>query len=228
MLTADSIGKSVGARRILTAASLWARGGRISLLLGRNGAGKSTLLRIASGCLQPDYGNVTLAGQTFHRPRHAIFASLGLFYLPDRSLLHRLARVQEHFEALSLVSTVDRTAEAVSRFQLDKLLTRRPIELSHGEQRRVEMALAWARSPRCLVADEPFRGVAPMDSEQLVSALRDMAMGGTAIILSGHDLETLFRIGDEVVWLTAGTTHVLGRVDDAKTNRQFLKEFLTG
>ena len=94
--------------------------------------------------------------------------------------------------------------------------------------RRVELALAVSTHPRCLIADEPFLGIAPKDAEILHVALRELAESGTAIIVTGHEVDTLLRLADEVFWHTAGTTHALGDPVEARQHHQFGREYLAG
>jgi len=226
VLAADSIGKSFGRRTVLTAASLWARSGRITALLGRNGCGKTTLLRIAAGWLRPDYGLVVFHGRRFLRARLATLARLGLFYLPERSLLHTTRTVRQHLAALARSFPGAPVDEAVAMFHLADLLDRKPPTLSGGERRRAELALALARRPDCLLADEPFRDLAPHDRELVAGSLRGMAARGTAIVATGHEVVELLDVSDEVLWMTAGTTHPLGGPADARANFAFMQEYL--
>jgi ABC-type branched-subunit amino acid transport system ATPase component len=83
-----------------------------------------------------------------------------------------------------------------------------------------------ARKPDCLLADEPLQGLAPLDAELVGQALRSMARCGCAVIASGHEVPALLEVADEVVWQTAGTTHLLGSPDQARSNHQFVREYL--
>lgn len=227
MLTADSIVKAYGRRPVLTAASIWARAGRVTALLGRNGAGKSTLLRIAAGWIRADQGLVIFKGHRFIRPHLAELARLGLFYLPDRSLLCSIRTVRQHFQALRRVFPDAVVEEATAMFRLDAFLESKPPALSYGERRRAEVALAWARRPDCLLADEPFRSLAPHDRDLLARGLREMVARGVAVVVTGHEVAALLDLADEVVWATAGTTHLLGPPTRARANDQFVREYLS-
>ena len=226
VLVADSIGKHFGRRRVLSAASLWARSGTITAVLGRNGAGKSTLIRIAAGWLRPDYGIVMYAGRRAARLRLATLARRGLFYLPDRSLLCAYRTIDQHLEALARAFPGAPVAEARATYRLHDWSHRKPGQLSGGERRRAEAALAWARRPVCLLADEPYRGIAPRDQELLTEGLRAMAERGTAVVVTGHEVPVLLDAADDVVWVTAGTTHALGPPPVARRHFQFAREYL--
>ncbi len=228
MLVADSIGKRYGFRPVLTAVSLWARSGSVTALLGSNGTGKSTLLRITADVLNADYGHVVFKDRHFSTPRLATLARLGLLYLPDRSFLCAWRTVRQHFDALSRAFRLVRAAEAIGRFRLEPVLDKTPTTLSAGERRRAEAALAFARRPDCLLADEPFRGIDPADQELLAAGFRHMATEGVAILVTGHEVAILLDTADDVIWATAGTTHGLGSVPAARSNHQFMREYLGG
>jgi ABC-type multidrug transport system ATPase subunit len=218
LLAAENIEKSFGRRTVLRTAGLWATPGRITAVLGRNGCGKTTLIRIACGMLKPDYGVVIYDGERYTRPRLWRLARSGLFFLPERGLLLQHLTCGEQ-------SRVD---EAVDKLKVVDLLGRRPRSLSGGELRRIEVAMAVARRPRCLVADEPFYGIAPRDAELLSDVFRDLADTGTAIVVTGHEVRYLLDLAHEIIWHTAGTTHSIGCPGRAREHQQFRQEYLKG
>jgi ABC-type lipopolysaccharide export system ATPase subunit len=107
-----------------------------------------------------------------------------------------------------------------------ELLGRRPSALSGGERRRADLAAVLVRRPRCLVADEPYRGIAPLDAELLTSAFRGLAAGGCAVVLTGHDAPTLLAAADHVTWCVSGTTYELGTPAAATAQDRFRREYL--
>ena len=227
LLTADSIGKSFGGRKVLSSAFLWARPGAVTGLVGRNGAGKSTLLKIAAGVLAPDYGVVRFRGESHVRARYHRLAARGLFFLPaERSLLSPSFTVREHLEAAERAAGTPTLEGAVEAMQLAPLLDARPHTLSGGERKRAELALALARAPVCLLADEPFRGIAPVDVERVMQAFRGLAARGCALVVTGHELTFLFQVAHEVIWTTAGTTRVMGTCQEARADWHFRRDFL--
>jgi ABC-type multidrug transport system ATPase subunit len=224
--SADSISKTFGSRRVLKAASIWANEGRITALFGRNGCGKSTLLKIGAGLMAADQGAVHIAGRVFLRPRLPELATSGLFYLPDRNLLARRLTLRQQIRAAEWHFGAVRTAGILERLELSSLLGHKSTELSGGERRRAEIALAWIRSPRCLLADEPFSGIDPADRETIAEVFLELAREGCALVISGHEVPQLLDIADDVVWMTAGTTHGLGAPKAALSNDQFRSEYL--
>jgi ABC-type multidrug transport system ATPase subunit len=223
----ESAVKSYGQCQVLKSASIWARPGRITTLFGRNGSGKSTLLKIGAGVVRADDGAVHLAGTCHLRPRLHVLAVGGLFYLPQRDLLCRRWTVRKHLDAFAWRFGGGEREEAVlNRLGIGKRIGQRADQLSGGERRRAEIALAWIRRPRCLLADEPFAGIAPRDAEVVAGALREMAAGGCAIVVTGHEVRQLLDIADDVVWMVAGTTQGLGSREEALKSDAFRRGYL--
>jgi ABC-type lipopolysaccharide export system ATPase subunit len=228
VLIADSIGRRFRERRVLSAASIAVQPGRVTALLGRNGCGKTTLLRIITGLVRADHGQIIFQGERQARPALHRMAARGLFFIPERDLLGRGRSAGDHWDAMCRRWNCDPAhAEAlVDRFRLVSLFDRPSEHLSTGERRRVEFALAMLRQPACLLADEPFLGIAPRDAEMLVEAIRGLAATGAGVLATGHEVELLLDVCDDVVWLTAGTTHPLGPPDAARANHGFRREYL--
>jgi ABC-type multidrug transport system ATPase subunit len=226
LLVVECIGKRFGSRAVLTAASLRAEPGRVTALLGRNGIGKSTLMKIAAGWMRPDYGTVQFRGQVYQHARLHQLAEAGLFYLPDRALLSPGFSLREHLDSVIRRWGRDDVAEVVRLTGVRAQLEQRPTALSEGELRRAELALALLRGPTCLLADEPYRGLPPYDRETLTTALRHLAQGGCAVVVTGHEIPTLWDVADRVVWCTDGTTYDLGSPAAAAEDWRFRQGYL--
>lgn len=225
-LVADCVSKSFGARRVLSSASLRARAGQVRTLFGRNGEGKSTLLKIAVGVIQPDSGHVRLDGGVLERASLPALAAAGVFYLPDHDLLapaHTLDRQLGLFERR--YARMGRQ-EAARIARVEHLLERKPDSFSGGELRRAELALAICRMPSVLIADEPYRGIAPVDHDQLTRLFRGLASEGCAVVVTGHEVPSLLAAADHVAWCTAGTTYELGSPAQAGAHEAFQRDYL--
>jgi lipopolysaccharide export system ATP-binding protein len=226
VLYADSVAKRYGDRHVLRAATIGVHGGRVTALLGRNGCGKTTLLRVIAGEVRPDGGVVHFAGRAWRRPRLHELARAGLFYLPQRGLLTPWRSLRQHLAAVAWHFRGAAVGQAVERLGMTALLDVPTIELSGGERRRAELAVALARGSACLLADEPFAGLAPVDADAVGSVLRELADGGGAVLATGHEVPSLMGVADEIVWMTAGTTHALGDPAAAAVHDQFRREYL--
>jgi ABC-type lipopolysaccharide export system ATPase subunit len=149
-----------------------------------------------------------------------------LFYLPDRNLLSRRLTIRQQILAAEWHFGNDRTSAIIERLELGPRLDRNAVQLSGGERRRADIALAWICAPRCLLADEPFAGIDPADRELIGQVLLELAREGCALVVSGHEVPHLLETADDVVWMTSGTTHGLGAPEVAVRNDQFQREYL--
>ena len=227
LLEVDGVGVSFWGREVLKAASFSAWGGRITTLMGRNGVGKTTLLRVAVGRVRPQWGRVLFEGAFVGRPNLAHLAKQGLMYSSQESRLTDLFSVRDHVRAFCHVYGGQKLSPLVAEsLRLEGLLDQRPHQLSGGERKRVALGLALIRRPRCLLMDEPFAGVAPVDRPLVARGLLSLKAEGVAVVISGHDVEDLFDVSDEVIWVVAGTTHWLGTPDQASEHHDFRMSYL--
>lgn len=226
LLRVESVAKSFAGRRVLSSASLRAVPGELRVLFGRNGIGKSTLLRIAAGCVAPDGGAVHFGTHAYLQARLPTLAAAGLFYLPDRDLLSAAFTVRQQLMLFQRQFRGGAIDEAAARVGIGASLDQRPDSLSGGELRRAELAAVLVRRPTCLLADEPYRGLAPHDAEVLTSVLRWLATEGVAVLVTGHEVSTLLDAADHITWCTSGTTYELGSPASAVQHNAFQREYL--
>ena len=226
MLVADSISKSFRDRRVLSSARLSASAGQIVGVLGRMGSGKSTLLKICAGINSSDSGWVEVNGERFQRARRSNVARRGLFYLGETDNLAWTLSVRHHFAEIERRFGTRVSDESLELLQVSRLFDRRVHQLSSGEVKRVEMALAFARNPACLLADEIMRNADPIVRDTLGRSMRLLAERGCAVLVSGHEVSYLMPFLDSVTWVTSGTTYDLGSPKSAYANERFASEYL--
>jgi ABC-type multidrug transport system ATPase subunit len=227
LFLADGYGRSFRRKQVLKSASVWVGEGTVTALFGRNGSGKSTLLECALGLRRADYGATHYAGRAWSPARLGTLARHGLFYLPDREFLPRRPRMRTLMEAVERVhGSAEQRPGVLERLGVTGLEHRRAGQLSGGERRRFEWALALLSRPRCVIADEPLAGITPRDQEVVATMLRQLADGGAGILVTGHDVPELFALVDNVIWMTAGTTHGLGSPEEARSHHLFRRDYL--
>ena len=227
ILEADGLGKAFGDTTVLKSAGFSASSGKITALMGRNGAGKTTMLRIAVGLVRADYGRVLYRGRFVPRPSLSRLARSGLMYCQQSSSLTPLFRISDQFSAfMQIYGGHGRYPGIVEQLKLGNLLASRPRSLSGGERQRASLGLALLRRPDCLLLDEPFAGVAPIDVALVVNALLMLREEGTALVITGHDVRDILSVSDEIIWVASGTTHWLGSPDRARRHHQFRREYL--
>lgn len=226
ILVADCVARSFAGRRVLSSASLRAVSGELRVVFGRNGIGKSTLLRIAAGLLAADSGSVHFAGRSYYEAGFARLAADGLFFLPDHDLLssaftlrHQLEMFRDRFDGADVT-------DCAARLGVDDHLDKHPHALSGGELRRAELAAVFVRRPSCLLADEPYRGISPVDHDRLTGAFRELTADGVAVVVTGHEVPTLLDAADHVTWCTSGTTYELGPPAVARGHEAFSRDYL--
>lgn len=211
MLRVDSISKRYGDVVALDRASFEVDKGRIVGFLGRNGAGKTTTMRSIFGLVQPDSGRITYEGAEI---THAVRQRFG--YMPEERGLYPKMKVKEqlvHFGRLSGM-TSDAAGAAADRW-LDHLGLgdrgdAKVEDLSHGNQQRVQLAVAIVHDPEVLILDEPFAGLDPIGVESLSEVLLDFKLAGAAILFSSHQLELVEDLCDDIAIVHRGHVEVTG------------------
>ena len=185
------------------------RAGQVTALLGANGAGKSTLVGMLLGLLAADEGHVDVLGGApgARRVRLQTGAMLQTAGLPERLRVGELlALVRSYYPAPRSM------ADCVALAGLDGLLERRYGQLSGGQQRRVQFALAICGRPRLLCLDEPTTGLDIEARQGIWRAVRELVDGGSAVLLTTHYLEEAEALSDHVAVIAHGRLLAEGSV----------------
>jgi len=127
---------------------------------------------------------------------------------------------------LSLQMNGEVDEAAIQTMRVEPLLELEESRMSGGERRRAELSLVLARRPICLVADEPLAGIASTDMDEISGVIRKLADEGCAVLVTGHDVNALMALADDVTWMVAGTTHWMGAPESARDHHQFRREYL--
>jgi ABC-type sugar transport system ATPase subunit/ribose/xylose/arabinose/galactoside ABC-type transport system permease subunit len=211
----------------LTDVSFEVRPGEVHALLGENGAGKSTLMNIASGALAPDSGSIIFEGEPVDNLTPALSQELGIAMvhqhpavLPDMTVAEniRVAVGLEHLRRR------DSDPTKAMRAVLDDVnffghLEDRVSSLSVARRHLLEIAKAFAVSPRLLILDEPTAPLSQDSVELLFNVVRKFAAGGTAVVYITHRLGEVREIADRVTVLRDGTlrgTSAVREISDAE------------
>ncbi len=191
--------------------------GRVLGMLGGNGAGKSSTLRSIGGVNAHSSGRLTVAGFDMGTPDGADAARALVGYCPDIGGLIAQATPDEHVDLIaSLRGTRGGRAvsdELIERFGLSAVRDRPAGTFSHGMQRRLSVLLAVLTARDVLVLDEPFDGVDPTGVDVTVSAIREAARAGMAVVVSTHLQQLLASASDDIAVLIKGhlAAHDLSR-----------------
>src|SRR5690349_1493800 len=196
MLALRGIARAFGSRRAVAEVSLEVAAGEAVLLVGENGAGKTTLLRIAAGYLDPDAGEVSVAGIAMARERTRAQTQLG--YLPEHAPAPGELTVREHLALRARLKRVARSrggiergvARVVELAGLGDVLRQRIATLSKGFRQRVGLADALLGDPPLVILDEPTSGMDPIQVRQLREHLAAAARE-RAVLVSSHAVADL-------------------------------------
>jgi ABC-type multidrug transport system ATPase subunit len=207
-LAADSIRYRFGRRTVLDAAYVDAVAGAVTALVGVSGSGKTTLFEILAGRRRPRSGTVRWDGAPVLRPSAAALSRLGLVYAPDHAWLSVRLPVRVQLGLAARVWPGGADADHARR-DVEPVLDRLPADLSTGEQRLCELALAATCRPIVLVADEPFRDLEPLQREAVGRQLRRLAGDGVAVLFADHDVALVRQIADRVFAIEQGRTRLV-------------------
>ena len=231
ILEVDGIWKQFGALTACRDVSIDLRPGEIHALIGPNGAGKSTLIKQIAGELAPDRGDIRFNGAPVGHLGPEARARLGLARTFQISSLAMeltvlrnvmLALMGRKGAAFSFVAPVAKDSEG--RLEAMECLERVGLagaadvpvaDLSHGQRRRLEMAMALALKPRAFLLDEPMAGLGADGSAELVELLAGLKQEAP-ILLVEHDMDAVFALADRISVLVYGEIIATG---DAKSIR---------
>lgn len=223
--------------------SLEVRPGEIHALIGPNGAGKTTVIGQICGEIRPDAGRVLFAGADITALSVAQRVRCGL------SRTFQIVQLLEDESALENVAIAVQAAQGHSfRFWADARLDRRRIEaarasllevglpqerwrvrasdLSHGERKQLELAIALARQPRLLLLDEPMAGLGAAESVRMTEVLRAFK-GRIPMLLVEHDMDAVFSLADRVSVLVSGRCIASGLPEAIRTDPAVREAYLT-
>jgi len=218
VLEARNLSISFGGVRAVDGVSFIARRNRITTIIGPNGAGKSTLFNLISGALRPHLGSVFVEGieHTGAPPYRMLAAGVArsfqitnlFFELPVVENLRLAAQVLElQGKALMPIAASGiahtRVAELLARFGLADKAEFSVAQLSHGEQRRLEVAVALACRPKVLMLDEPTQGMSHGDTGETAALIKSLADEVTVLLIE-HDIGLVMSLSDHVIVMHQG------------------------
>lgn len=218
VLEVHGLGVAFGGIRAVDGVSFAAEPNAITTVIGPNGAGKSTLFNLISGLIRPQAGRVMLRGidRTGCPPHLMQRAGLGrsfqitnLFF--ELTVFENLRLAAQRLETAGrLLLPVRRSGLAlarvealIDRFSLASKVGELAGALSHGEQRRLEIAVALAAEPSILLLDEPTQGMSHADTADTATLIRDLARDVT-ILLIEHDIGVVMDISNHIVVMHQG------------------------
>jgi len=208
--------------------------GELVALLGPNGAGKSTLMNTLSGLLRPRAGEIVFAGRPIAGlPAHRIVHE-GVSHVLERRRLFPYLTVRQNvlLGAYNRAARAGRDARLRRVTELFPLIETRAGQLAHtlsgGEQQMVAIARGLMASPRLLMIDEPFLGLAPRIVDQIAEVMTRINRGGVAILFIEQNVERALGIAHRGFVLESGRTVLEGRSADLLRSPEVRRVFLGG
>ena len=214
--------------------------GETHAVIGPNGAGKTTLVSQLSGLVLPDAGTVLFDGRditrlpAYQRAQVGIARSFQITSLfMDMTVQDNVALAVQAHQGHSF--RLWRPAKSDDRLRAPALEPLRVVglheranwtvsELSHGERRQLEMAMALAVEPKLMLLDEPMAGMGPEESAQMVDTLK--SLGDQTILLIEHDMDAVFALADRISVLVYGRIVATGTPEEIRSNDEVRRAYL--
>lgn len=243
ILKLSGINKCFGNVVVAKDISLTVISNQLHALIGPNGAGKTTLIKMISGELKPDQGVVMLLDRKVNHLSEiarvhrgcirsfqvssiigsmTVFENILLAVKQKRSILKMLFR---KFQSNSSESSF--VYQTINQLSLESLGTKVASTLSHGDKRKLELAMALAMGPKILLLDEPFAGLDQAESSKLIELLKSIKKI-MPIFLIEHDMQAVFALADKISVLNEGEIIESGSVEKIRRSKLVQNAYLGG
>jgi branched-chain amino acid transport system ATP-binding protein len=241
MLELINVSVAFGGVRAVDDLSLRLRPNEVLGVIGPNGAGKTTFFNALTGVVQVTNGLIVFDGENIAGMKPREIAQRGVIrtfqitsIFPNLTVSENIA-VAAHakhgiidsvFGSAARAAIKARVDEVTEMLELGPIASRRTDELSYGDQRVVEIALAMASQPKLLLLDEPTAGMSPAETDAIARMVVRLRSTVTIIIIE-HDMEVIAGVADRVCVLNFGHLIADGVLADIRENRQ-VKEIYFG
>lgn len=240
MLSVQKIEKSFGGIQAITNAAFDIPAGKVTALIGPNGAGKTTLFDMIGGFISADSGEILLNGQSIRHLRPDQRAHLGLSRTWQQVRLFANLRILDHLRMIEdhedtkwwrAIWQRDRIDEKTYQATLHEFGIERPVkalasELSYGQRKLLDIALAVKRPHQLLMLDEPVAGVNKVVQEKMENLLLELKAKGETMLLIDHDMEFIRKLADHVIVLDAGAVLTEGAPEIVLKDPRVLEAYL--
>ena len=240
LLEARGLAKRFGGLTAVDGVSLTLEAGRIHAVIGPNGAGKTTLVNLLSGELRPSAGSIRVDGEEIAglSPERVARRGIARSYqrvnlFPEFTAFEncRLAAQAQHSGRLETVLPARGARHLAAEAEQALALVgfddagRITGELSHGEQRQLEIAMTLATAPRVLLLDEPLAGLGAEESRAMADLIARVAPG-RAVLLVEHDMDAVFRVASTLTVMADGKVLASGSPEAIRDNAAVQEAYL--
>jgi branched-chain amino acid transport system ATP-binding protein len=216
--------------------------GDLQSIIGPNGAGKSTFFKLISGEHKPTEGKIVFDGKDITAMSQTAISHLGIAVAYQITNIFPMLTVLENVRvaaqsrqttfnfwsrALSLNEVLDRTLHILKEIGLAEFKDEIAGNLSHGDQKRLEIGIALATNPKLLLLDEPTAGLAPTETRETIELIKKIAQSLT-IILVEHKMKVVMEVSDKITVLHYGKLLAQGSPDEIRQNEKVRKVYLGG
>ncbi|OGY41731.1 MAG: hypothetical protein A2Y82_02525 [Candidatus Buchananbacteria bacterium RBG_13_36_9] len=218
MLEVKNIYKSFGGVKALDGCDFVIRENEITAMIGPNGAGKTTLFDIISGLLPADSGQIFLAGKEITNLRPDEIANAGVSrtfqqvrLFKNLTILDHLLMAQDNQDVKMLANLIngnhidkEKYKVYIASFGIEKKLETKVSDLSYGQRKLLNMAIAFLKLHKILLLDEPVAGVNKVLQKQIENLLLKFKEEKKTILIIEHDIEFVRKLADRVIVLDQG------------------------
>lgn len=242
-LKLDNVGRRFGALQALKDISIAVEQGELRAVIGPNGAGKTTLFNLISGFFPPTEGSISFAGQPITAVSPNALVRRGIIRTFQITQVFLSLTVYENLRVavetamgLQLRPWISRATRAQVEAKVEELadiiritpkLDRIVGEMSHGDQRVVEVGIALSRHPKLLLLDEPTAGMGDQETHHMTDLIRRLNKEqGITILFVEHDMAIVFGIADKITVLDNGTMLAEGTAAEISANPRVQSAYL--
>jgi len=241
MLKVENLTKSFGGLKVLTGVSFEVEAGEKLALIGPNGAGKSTLLNAIGGQSPATSGSIDFNGNpiTFLAPNERLQLGLSRSYqtnnlfwqlsVLDNILLALFGAEKTHFHMMKVLEKrkdlLNEAEELLTTVALWEKRYEFPTTLSYGEQRLLELLMAFTSKPKMVLLDEPSAGLPTAEAGAFSKTIRDLAKD-TTLLFCAHDMDLVFNLADSIMVLYFGQIIAKGSPQEINANTKVQEIYL--
>ncbi|MEG0095100.1 MAG: ATP-binding cassette domain-containing protein [Erysipelotrichaceae bacterium] len=211
MLKVEKISKWYDMQKGIDKVSFSISKGKILGMLGSNGSGKTTTFRILLGLLEQDSGSITYEGKPIEKDNKTLFG-----YLPEERSMLRDLKVKDQILYLGKLkkmqpSKLNQQLDYWLQYlNIEEYKNRKIIELSKGNQQKVQLICALIHNPEIIIFDEPFNGLDIENVELFQKVLLKLKKENKTVLISSHQYNTIENLCDRIIYLNKGDTLLQG------------------